>query len=112
MLEAWIERDRMEAGCDEAGRGCLAGPVTAAAVVLQPEVAKQLVQEGHLNDSKKKLGSRVDRHDSIGKGYIGYDVFKFIMKSDKFNNIPLILETINPDIWVKEIEMLRIFENE
>ena len=66
----------------------------------------------HLNDSKKKLGSRVDRHDSIGKGYIGYDVFKFIMKSDKFNNIPLILETINPDIWVKEIEMLRIFENE
>ena len=40
------------------------------------------------------------------------DVFKFIMKSDKFNNIPLILETINPDIWIKEIEMLRIFENE
>ena len=34
------------------------------------------------------------------------------MKSEKFNNIPLILETINPDIWVKEIEMLRIFENE
>ena len=66
----------------------------------------------HLNDSKKKLGSRVDRHDSLGRGYIGYDVFKFIMKSDKFNNIPLILETINPDIWVKEIEMLRIFENE
>ena len=53
MLEAWIERDRMEAGCDEAGRGCLAGPVTAAAVVLQPEFAQQLVQEGHLNDSKK-----------------------------------------------------------
>ena len=66
----------------------------------------------HLNDSKKKLGSRVDRHDSLGRGYIGYDVFKFIMKSDKFNNIPLILETINPDIWLKEIEMLRIFENE
>ena len=53
MLEAWIERDRMEAGCDEAGRGCLAGPVTAAAVVLQPEFAQQLVLEGHLNDSKK-----------------------------------------------------------
>ena len=44
MLEAWIERDRMEAGCDEAGRGCLAGPVTAAAVVLRPEFAQQLVQ--------------------------------------------------------------------
>jgi len=66
----------------------------------------------HLNDSKKKLGSRVDRHESIGKGYVGYDVFRFIMKSDKFNNIPLILETSNPDIWKKEIELLRSFENE
>lgn len=66
----------------------------------------------HLNDSKKKLGSRVDRHESIGKGYVGYDVFRFIMKSEKFNNIPLILETSNPDIWKKEIELLRSFENE
>ena len=66
----------------------------------------------HLNDSKKKLGSRVDRHESIGKGYVGYDVFRFIMKSNKFNNIPLILETSNPDIWKKEIELLRSFENE
>ena len=53
MLDPWIDRNRLEAGCDEAGRGCLAGPVTAAAVVLQPEFAQQLVQEGHLNDSKK-----------------------------------------------------------
>ena len=53
MLDPWIDRNRLEAGCDEAGRGCLAGPVTAAAVVLQPDFAEHLVQEGHLNDSKK-----------------------------------------------------------
>ena len=48
----------MEVGCDEAGRGCLAGPVTAAAVVLQPEFAEQLVRAGNLNDSKKMTKSK------------------------------------------------------
>lgn len=52
-LEPWLERDRMEAGCDEAGRGCLAGPVTAAAVILSPAFAEELVAEGVLDDSKK-----------------------------------------------------------
>lgn len=52
-LKPWLERDRLEAGCDEAGRGCLAGPVTAAAVILTPAFAEKLVAEGVLNDSKK-----------------------------------------------------------
>ncbi len=60
MLEAWIDRHRLEAGCDEAGRGCLAGPVTAAAVVLHPEFAEQLVTEGVLNDSKKMTKAKRD----------------------------------------------------
>lgn len=61
---------------------------------------------------KKKLGSRVDRHESLGKGFVGLDIFKFIMNSKKFDNIPLILETIKPEIWKEEIELLRSFENE
>lgn len=52
-LIPWIEKSRMEAGCDEAGRGCLAGPVTASAVILDPEFARRLCQDGILNDSKK-----------------------------------------------------------
>ena len=60
----------------------------------------------HLNDSKPELGSRVDRHQSIGKGTIGLDAFRFIMNDDRMNDIPLILETINPDIWKEEIELL------
>ncbi|MDD2549363.1 MAG: deoxyribonuclease IV [Bacteroidales bacterium] len=60
----------------------------------------------HLNDSKKELGSRVDRHHSIGQGLIGIDLFKRIMNDSRFNDIPLILETIDPSIWAQEIRML------
>jgi deoxyribonuclease-4 len=60
----------------------------------------------HLNDSKKALGSRVDRHDSLGKGKIGLDGFRFIMQDERFDGIPLILETPNTERWPKEIKML------
>ncbi len=60
----------------------------------------------HLNDAKSELGSRVDRHHSIGKGNIGIDAFRFIMNDDRLNDIPLILETIDPSIWKEEIELL------
>lgn len=64
----------------------------------------------HLNDSKKELGSRVDRHDSIGKGLMGIDFFKRIMKDSRFDNIPIILETPDELAWAAEIELLRSFE--
>jgi deoxyribonuclease-4 len=60
----------------------------------------------HINDSKPKLGSRVDRHHSLGEGEIGWDAFKFIMNDSRMDDIPLILETINSDIWDREIESL------
>ena len=47
----------------------------------------------HLNDSKTGLGSRVDRHEHIGKGRIGLDAFRFIMRSPRFSKIPKVLET-------------------
>jgi deoxyribonuclease IV len=65
----------------------------------------------HLNDSKKELGSRVDRHHSIGQGLLGIDVFKRLMNDPRFDNIPIILETIDPDIWAEEIRMLYAFES-
>ena len=64
----------------------------------------------HLNDSKKALGSRVDRHDSIGKGLIGLDFFKRFMKDERFNDMPVILETPDETLWAEEISMLRSFE--
>ncbi|MCD4819733.1 MAG: deoxyribonuclease IV [Candidatus Cloacimonetes bacterium] len=60
----------------------------------------------HLNDSKPELGKRVDRHESISKGKIGLDAFRFIMNDKRFDNIPMILETPNSDIWAEEIKLL------
>ncbi|MDD3277105.1 MAG: deoxyribonuclease IV [Kiritimatiellales bacterium] len=64
----------------------------------------------HINDSKKDFGTRVDRHESLGKGFIGIDCFKFLMADERFNGIPLILETPDPSIWADEIKLLRSFE--
>ena len=66
----------------------------------------------HLNDSKTKFASKVDRHHSLGLGEIGLDAFKFIMNDKRIDNIPLILETINPDIWAEEIKLLYSFEGQ
>ncbi len=63
----------------------------------------------HINDSKKEVGSRVDRHHSLGEGFIGLDLFKFLMQDERFDNIPLVLETIDSSIWDAEIKLLRSF---
>ena len=63
----------------------------------------------HLNDSKPDLGSRVDRHESLGKGKIGWDAFEYIMQDERFDEIPLVLETVDPSIWADEIDQLYIF---
>ena len=60
----------------------------------------------HLNDSKGNLGSHLDRHDSIGKGTLGNETFERIMKDPRFDNIPIILETIDDSIWKQEIAQL------
>lgn len=60
----------------------------------------------HLNDTKKAHGSRVDRHESIGKGHLGLTPFRFIMNNPLFDNMPIVLETPDPSIWKEEIELL------
>ena len=60
----------------------------------------------HINDSKPPLGSRVDRHHSLGQGEIGWDAFRFIMNDPHMDDIPLILETIDETIWAEEIKAL------
>jgi deoxyribonuclease-4 len=61
----------------------------------------------HLNDSKKPLGSHVDRHENLGLGLIGYDFFSRFIKDERFNNMPIILETPDETKWKEEIEWLR-----
>ncbi len=61
----------------------------------------------HLNDSKKEMGSRVDRHDNLGHGLMGWSPFEFIMKDPRFDNMPLILETPDSTLWAEEIKKLQ-----
>ncbi len=63
----------------------------------------------HLNDSKPDLGARVDRHHSLGQGKLGWEVFRYIMKDERFDDIPMVLETIDETIWADEIAALYAF---
>lgn len=63
----------------------------------------------HLNDSKKTLASRVDRHDSVGDGTLGTEFFKRFMNDARFDNIPIILETPDEERWRDEIALLRSY---
>jgi deoxyribonuclease-4 len=63
----------------------------------------------HLNDSKRECGSRIDRHESIGRGCIGPDFFRRLMADPRFDDMPIILETPAPELWAEEIAWLRQF---
>lgn len=70
------------------------------------EVGFKYLRGVHLNDSKKGVGSHVDRHESIGKGMLGIDFFRRLMNDPSFDNIPMILETPDDTIWADEISLL------
>ena len=74
------------------------------------EVGFNYLRGMHLNDSKKALGTHVDRHDNIGKGLIGKAFFERLMQDSRFDNIPLILETPDESKWKEEIAWLRSME--
>ena len=69
-------------------------------------VGRERLAALHLNDSKTALGSRVDRHDHIGKGKIGTDVFRFIMTEPRFRKIPKVLETPKGKEMAEDVENL------
>ena len=75
-------------------------------------VGFEYLQGMHINDSKPPLGSRVDRHHSLGKGEIGLDAFRFIMNDPRMDDIPLVLETIDESLWPEEIRLLYSFIGE
>ncbi|MBD5269569.1 MAG: deoxyribonuclease IV [Bacteroides sp.] len=60
----------------------------------------------HLNDDKRELGSRIDRHASIGTGTLGQEFFHRLMNDPRMDGIPIILETPDESLWPEEIKML------
>lgn len=65
----------------------------------------------HLNDTKKGLGSRVDRHENLGDGLLGLEPFRLIMTDPRFDGIPLILETPDETRWAAEVKLLNEMMN-
>jgi deoxyribonuclease-4 len=61
----------------------------------------------HLNDVKIDLGSRVDRHENLGKGKLGVAPFRLLMEDPRFDGITCVLETVDENIWGEEVEMLK-----
>lgn len=61
----------------------------------------------HLNDTKKPLASRVDRHESLGLGLLAGELFALLMRDKRFDNIPIILETPDESRWADEIALLK-----
>ena len=74
---------------------------------FEEKIGMEMLCGMHINDSKGALGSHLDRHHSIGQGFLGKTVFEKIAADPRFDGIPLILETPAPELWPEEIRMLR-----
>lgn len=74
---------------------------------FEKQVGFHYLKAIHLNDSKKECGSRVDRHENLGDGMIGVDFFSRFMHDDRFDNMPIILETPDESRWAQEIQWLK-----
>lgn len=72
-------------------------------------VGLEYLRGAHLNDSKTPFGSRKDRHENLGKGSLGLGCFEWIAKDKRFEDMPLILETPNRELYAEEIKLLKNF---
>jgi deoxyribonuclease-4 len=70
-----------------------------------------LLQIVHFNDSKKGQGSRVDRHEQLGKGCVGIEVFEHLINSRRFSKTPLILETPKSEDLQEDVEAIAFINN-
>jgi deoxyribonuclease-4 len=73
---------------------------------LDKVVGLKYLRGMHLNDTMKGRASRVDRHQSLGQGELGIEVFKFVARAEWFDDMPLVLETPVEERWAEEIAML------
>lgn len=78
----------------------------ASMAILGREVGFEYLRGMHINDSKAKFESHVDRHHSLGAGELGIEPFRFIVNDARMDDIPLVLETIDESLWAQEIALL------
>jgi len=65
----------------------------------------------HLNDSRQDLDSHVDRHEHIGKGYLGLEPFRMILNDPRFRGLPMLLETPKGKDMAEDIENLAVLRS-
>jgi deoxyribonuclease-4 len=65
----------------------------------------------HVNDAKRERGSRIDRHEHIGKGMIGKAGFRLLMNDDRFKTIPKILETPKEPEMKEDVKNMRVLRS-
>ena len=75
---------------------------------LDSTIGRKCVVALHLNDSKKPRGSRVDRHEHIGKGQIGVAGFRNVLHDLRWRDLPMVLETPKSDDMHEDVENLRV----
>lgn len=73
-------------------------------------IGEKYLKALHVNDDKRELNSHIDRHASLREGTLGIEFFQRMMNDDRFDNIPLILETPDTTRWYEEIEWLYSLE--
>jgi deoxyribonuclease-4 len=88
-------------------------PETYAATfeAFERTLGLQRLRVFHLNDSKRDLGSRVDRHEHIGKGFLGLEPFRFLLNDPRFADRPMILETPKGPDLAEDVENLRVLRS-
>ncbi len=74
---------------------------------LEKTIGLERVKMFHLNDSKKEAGSRIDRHEHIGRGRIGLDGFACLLNDERFRHIPMVLETPKSKDLAEDVENLK-----
>ncbi len=84
----------------------------ATFALLDRTVSLDYLRGIHLNDAMRPLGSRIDRHESLGNGQIGWECFRWIARNPRFDYIPITLETIDEEKWPEEIAALYAFAEE
>ncbi|HQU47118.1 MAG TPA: TIM barrel protein, partial [Pirellulales bacterium] len=71
-------------------------------------VGLERVKAFHLNDSKRELGSRVDRHEHIGRGKLGLEPFRHLLNDERFQQVPMYLETPKGVVDGEELDVMNL----
>ena len=75
---------------------------------LESLIGLDTIKAFHVNDSKRELGSRVDRHEHIGRGCIGSDAFRWLLQDKRFQNTPMYLETAKGEEQGEDLDVINL----